>query len=365
MTQQIHSPPPRVPPLPAVPASDPGLVRRAGIEAAVLRLSVVVPCYNVGRLAAEAVASVLGQSLAGLEVIAVDDGSTDDTLHHLLAIDDPRLGVVTQVNRGLAAARNTGIRHARAALIGFCDGDDLWCAQKAAAHLRVMDADPSIGLTFSHSAYLDERGVPTGQLLLSRCRQPTTRDLVRRNHVGNGSTPIVRRECFALAGLFDESLRSCEDAEMWTRLSVRTPYALRLVPEPLTGYRVRAASQMHTFETYIAGSRDYLERYLAYVPGYTRRQAARTYALHLRVLSRKAFSGGQIALSRAILREAVRHRPSIVVRDLRAFAMLALHALALVLPAPVRTLPYRVGRRALRYAYARAVDMPVLPGRSA
>ena len=65
---------------------------------------------------------------------------------------------------------------------------------------------------------------------MTRCRQPTTRDLIARNHIGNGSTAIVRRECFAMAGLFDESLASCEDAEMWTRLSVRTPYALRLVP---------------------------------------------------------------------------------------------------------------------------------------
>ncbi len=358
-------PAPIVPSLPATPASDPGVVRRADVDVAALRLSVVVPCYNLGRLAAEAVASVLGQSLAALEVIAVDDGSTDDTLRHLLAIDDSRLSVVTQANRGLAAARNTGIRHARAGLIGFCDGDDLWCVEKAAKQVQVMDADPIIGLTFSYSAYLDERGRPSGQLLVSRCRRPTTRDLVRRNHIGNGSTPIVRRECFALAGLFDESLRSCEDAEMWTRLSVRTPYALRCVREPLTGYRVRPASQMHTFETYIAGSRDYLERYLTYVPGYTRRQAARTYALHLRVLSRKAFSGGQIALSRAILREAMRHSPSIVVSDLRAFAMLALHAAALVLPARLRTLPYQVGRRALRRAYARTIGVPAVPGRSA
>ncbi len=346
-------PPPAAPPLPAAPVRDAGVVRTAAVPADSLRLSVVVPCYNVGALGAEAVSSLLQQSMAALEIIAVDDGSTDDTLAQLLALGDPRLTVVTQANRGLAAARNTGVRHARAPLIGFCDGDDIWFPAKAAKQLAVMDADETVGLTFSHSAYLEESGEPTGQLLMTRCRQPTTRDLVARNHIGNGSTAIVRRECFAAAGLFDESLASCEDAEMWTRISVRTPYVLRLVPEALTGYRVRATSQMHTFETYIAGSRTYLERYRSYVPGYTDREAARTYALHLRVLSRKAFSSGDVELSRAILVEALRHSPGIVVRDVRALAMAGLHALAFVLPPRVRTLPYRVGRVVLRGAYGR------------
>lgn len=353
-----RTPPPAVPPLPAAPIRDPGLVRTAAAPLAGLRLSVVVPCYNVGALAAEAVGSLLRQTMPALEVIAVDDGSTDDTLARLLALDDARLAVVTQANRGLAAARNTGIAHARAPLIGFCDGDDVWFPDKAARQLAVMDADATIGLTFSYSAYLDEAGAPTGQLLVSRCRQPTTRDLVARNHIGNGSTAIVRRECFAAAGLFDESLASCEDAEMWTRISVRAPHALRLVAAPLTGYRVRAGSQMHTFETYIAGSRAYLERYRGYVPGYGDRDAARTYALHLRVLSRKAFSGGDVELSRAILVEALRHSPGIVVRDLRTLAMAGLHALALVLPARARTLPYRAGRAVLRGAYGRLVGVP-------
>ncbi|MGD9763479.1 MAG: glycosyltransferase family 2 protein [Candidatus Binatia bacterium] len=361
MTASICPPPAQVPPLPARPVTDAGVVRQAHIATGELRLSVVVPCFDVGALAAHAVASALAQSMDALEVIAVDDGSTDDTLRHLLGIEDTRVTVVTQANRGLAAARNTGIRHARAPFIGFLDGDDLWFPDKAAKHLSVMDAELDVGLTFSHSAYLHEDGSPTGQYLMSRCRRPTTRDLVRRNHVGNGSTAIVRRECFARAGLFDESLASCEDAEMWTRLSVFTPHALQLVPEPLTGYRIRAASQMHTFDTYIAGSRDYLERYRAYVPGYTARRARETYARHLRVLSRKAFSSGQVELSRAILIEALRHSPTMAMRDLRACAMVGLHALALALPPRARQAPYRLGRRMLRGAYARLVRAPAAP----
>ena len=62
-----------------------------------------------------------------------------------------------------------------------------------ARQLAVMDREPDVGLTFSHSMYLTQEGEPTGQLLLSRCAQPTVRDLIARNHVGNGSTPVVRR----------------------------------------------------------------------------------------------------------------------------------------------------------------------------
>ncbi|MGH7787595.1 MAG: glycosyltransferase family 2 protein [Candidatus Binatia bacterium] len=336
--------------LDARPASDPGVVRQASIPAARLRLSVVVPCYNVGAWARAAVESLLAQTMADLEVIAVDDGSTDDTLRQILAVDDPRLTCITQANRGLAAARNTGVRCARAPLIGFCDGDDVWFPPKAETQLAVMDAEPQVMLTFSYSAYLEEDGQPTGQLLLTRCRRPTTRDLVARNHVGNGSTPIVRRTGFERAGIFDEALESCEDIEMWVRLSVFGGGTLRCVPEPLTGYRVRATSQMHTFDKYIAGSQLYLQRFRAYVPGYTTRHARRTYAEHLRVLSRKAFSAGQVPLSRRLFFQALGHSPTLVVRDLRCFAMGSLHVLALALPRGAQSAPYRLGRRVLRQA---------------
>ena len=316
------------------------------------RLSVVVPCYNVGALAADAVGSLLRQTMAELEVIAVDDGSTDDSLAQLLRIDDSRLTCATQPNRGLAAARNAGIRLARAPYVGFCDGDDLWHPEKAAKQIAVMESDPSIGLTFSYSAYLDEDGTPNGQLLVTHCLTPTTRDLLARNHVGNGSTAIVRRECFERAGLFDESLESCEDIEMWVRLSVSTPTTLRCVPEPLTGYRVRRGSQMHTFEKYLAGSRLYLERFRSYVPGYGARDARRTFAEHLRILSRKAFSDGQVELSRRLLRESLRQSPTLVVRDARAFAMATLHLAAFVLPGSDPTRVYRLGRKVLGRAFA-------------
>jgi glycosyltransferase involved in cell wall biosynthesis len=330
----------------------PFVVRRSSVAASRLRLSVVVPCFSVGALAVEAVRSILRQTMADVEIIVVDDGSTDDTLMQVLRIDDRRLTCITQGNRGLAGARNTGIRHARAPLIGFCDGDDVWHPSKAAKHLAVMEQDPTIGLTFSYSAYLDESGAPTGQFLVTRCRAPTARDLVVRNHVGNGSTPIVRKECFERAGLFDETLRSCEDVEMWVRLAVLTPYALRLIPEPLTGYRVRQGSLTVSYDSFLAANRLAVQCFARYVPGFTPRIAERSHAEALRIASRKAFSNGQIALSRSLFLQALRHSPALVLLDGRAFVMAALHLTALPLPSRFQTAPYRLLRRLMRIAYA-------------
>lgn len=336
----------------ATDGHDPVVVRQSTVRAAGLRLSVIVPSYMLGTLCADAVRSILRQTMRDLEVIVVDDGSSDDTLAHVLAIDDPRLTCITQSNRGLAGARNTGVRHARAPFIGFCDGDDIWRPEKAERHLALMERDSSIGLTFSYSAYLDEGGQPTGQLLISRCSAPTAYDLMVRNHVGNGSTPVVRKECFEQAGLFDESLRSCEDVEMWVRVCVRTPLTLRLIPEPLTGYRVRQGSLTVSYDNFLAASRLAAQRFQQHVPGVTPRIIARGYAETLRIASRKAFSNGQVALSRTLFLQALQHAPDLMLRDVRALGMGLLHLIAWPLPPRWQTVPYRALRRLMRWSYA-------------
>ena len=354
----------------AAPLRDPGplpreltVLRRAALPAHRLRLSVVVPSYNTARYVRDTLASLLAQTVRDLEVVVVDDGSRDDSLAVLAAVDDPRLTVAVQANRGLAGSRNSGLLLARAPAIGFCDADDLWFARKAERHLACLDADPRVGLTFSWSAYLDEAGAWTGQYLLSRCRAPSARDLIRRNHVGNGSTVVARRDVFARAGLFDESLGSCEDFEMWVRAAACSGYGVRLLPEVLTGYRVRAGSMSTTYDDFVRGYARALERFRDYVPGFTPRDAARSYAECLRIASRKAFSGGQVALSRALFADAVRCAPSLPLRDWRALGMLALHLGAWPLPPAGQARFYRAVRGAMRLGF-RALPAPGAPRRT-
>src|SRR5271170_6834147 len=102
-------------------------------------LSIVIPAYNVVAFIAQAVISALEQSFADIEVIVVDDGSTDATPQVLTRLADmrrdPRLRIIRQANAGLSGARNTGIAAAHGAFIGLLDGDDLWRANKAALHM--------------------------------------------------------------------------------------------------------------------------------------------------------------------------------------------------------------------------------------
>ena len=120
------------------------------------RLSVIVPAYNSAPYIEEAVRSVLAQTMPDLEVVVVDDGSPDESAAVVSAIDDQRVRLVRKANGGLASARNAGISAARGEVLGFLDGDDRWRPDKAQSHLEVLDTECGVGLTFSHSAYIDQ-----------------------------------------------------------------------------------------------------------------------------------------------------------------------------------------------------------------
>lgn len=340
---------------PAGPARVPRLddsreyeVLRRASEPAQPRLSVVIPGYDTARYVGAAIRSVLAQTVRDLEVIVVDDGSHDDSVARVLAVDDPRLTLVRQVNRGLAGARNTGILLARAPLIGFCDSDDAWHPLKAALQLAVMEADARVGVTFSFSAYLDDGGAPTGQFLTTRHVVPRVHDLVRRNHLGNGSTAIVRRTCLERVGLYDESLGNVEEWELWVRLAARLPDRFVCIPEALTGYRVRAGSLSVNYESFLANAWIAIQRFRENFPGFTDRGAQRAYAEVLRIASRKSLAAGNIGQSRRFLVEALRRSPTLLLTDVRAFAMACLHLWSAVLPASASGLPYRVTEAVLR-----------------
>ncbi len=298
-------------------------------------LSIVIPAYNVAAFIREAVESALDQSHRDLEVIVVDDGSTDETPTLLDEIrsqrSDPRLRIIRQENRGLSDARNTGIIHARAGLIGFLDGDDIWLPEKAARHVAAMRDDPTIGISFSHSEYLSEGGRRTGSILVAGCARPSLEEMIRRNHIGNGSTPVVRRACFDAAGLFRVDLRSCEDYEMWCRLLRLTSYRAELVDMPLTLYRQRSTSLSYNFWKFVDNAERAVDCLQDAMPDMPRRLFAAGRAEHSRIAAWKAVSSGQTRAGLQLLLRAVRIRPALL-WDARALGTLA----AAAVPASLR-----------------------------
>jgi glycosyltransferase involved in cell wall biosynthesis len=287
-------------------------------------LSIVIPAYNVERYVGASISSALGQTLREIEVIVVDDGSTDTTARIAGEFDDPRLIIKRKPNGGLSSARNCGIAAARGRYIGFLDGDDLWHPTKAERHLATMEADPAIGISYSYSAYVQEDGTPTDRVLFSRLFRPTLDQMIRRNHVGNGSAPVVRAECFKVAGTFDESLRSCEDWEMWVRLLRDTGAVAQLIPEVLTSYRIVPTSLTMNFAGFLRGAELAAGKIRAETPQVKSSSVRRGLATCYRIAGTKALHGGSRSEALRLIRRAVSIDPLLIAVDPRLAVTLLL-----------------------------------------
>ena len=183
-------------------------------------VSVVIPSFNYGHYVADAVESALDQTLSALEVVVVDDGSTDDTRARLARFAG-RIRYVYQDNRGLSAARNTGIAQARGEWIAFLDSDDRWHREKLDVQFRSLAGQPDVRFFGSPSA----AQLPAHLPVLAQTRRLGVRDFLGWMPLGPSSA-VVHRSCFLVVGGFDESLRSVEDRDMWLRLVMRFPVAV-------------------------------------------------------------------------------------------------------------------------------------------
>lgn len=211
-------------------------------------VSIIIPVYNAERFVYSTLESVLNQSWRNLEVIVVNDGSTDRSMEICQQFDDPRITYVEQENGGTAAARNTGIRHARGEYIGFIDADDSWMPEKIARHMGQFNQDPDLGVVYSFSTLVDEAGKDLKIFQLDGTGSTTFPDCYIRNVIGNGSNAILRKEVFTgrksdkrsfpPVGLFKTELRRAEDFELWSRISGLSQWTIACLPEILVKYRI-------------------------------------------------------------------------------------------------------------------------------
>ena len=157
-------------------------------------VSVVVPVFRSERFVADTIRSVLAQTLGDFELIVVDDGSPDRSIAICRTFSDPRIRYEHQANRGLAAARNAGIRSARGRFVAFLDSDDLWAPGKLAHHVAHLESRPEVGVSYGYSMFIDENGERMGsyQVLGKELTGPV--DCFVANPIGNGSNAVVRAE---------------------------------------------------------------------------------------------------------------------------------------------------------------------------
>ena len=194
---------------------------------------------NVAPYVRAAIRSALAQTRGDLDVVVVDDGSTDDTVAVARQIADARLRVVPIEHRGAPAALNHGIAVSRSRYVAFLDGDDLWAPGKAARHIAFMDEAPHVDLTFSRSRLIDEDGEDLHVTTRAPRRTVQYDNLLTDNVIGNGSSVVVRRSALEQAGPFDESLRGGYDLDVWLRIARQRSANIVCLPEILTFYRRR------------------------------------------------------------------------------------------------------------------------------
>lgn len=280
-------------------------------------ISVVIPAYNAAAFLAETLATVTAQSVPPAEIVVVDDGSTDDT-----AGIARRAGarVVQTPNRGLPAARNTGIAAARGGWIALLDADDLWHPRKLALQLDALRLAPDVVAVSCDHYQFDGSGTLMPSALAARRarylgvrRQPLAPGRVRIEGLGTDlmkvgmlffpSTLLLRRDAIQAIGGFDEALRRAEDLEFLLRLLARGDLLFVEAP-PLMGYRVHAGglSRNHgAMSRSLIGIGERLARDAArYAPG-----AAAAFAPRLRearrVAAAAALRDGDTRLARELL----------------------------------------------------------------
>jgi len=264
------------------------------------KVSIIIPAYRVEKYIGAAVTSVFKQSYKEFELLIIDDGSPDKTVEICQQFTDSRIKIISQKNRGLAGARNTGIRHAQGEYLALLDGDDLWLPEKLEKHVEHLDNSPSVGISFSRSAFINEAGNSLGTYLMPKLKDITPPYLLRDNPIANGSAAVIRREVFEaikfqenLYGTiedfyFDEHFRQAEDIECWLRIAIQTKWQIEGIPEVLTLYRVNSGGLSASLLKQLESLEKVIEKTRSYAPELIAQWEDSARAYQLRYLARSA-----------------------------------------------------------------------------
>ncbi|MDP2073785.1 glycosyltransferase [Hydrogenophaga sp.] len=219
-----------------------------------LRVSVIIPVRDGRAYIDEAIASVLSQSFQDVEIVVINDGSTDGDYDALCATD-PRIRVLHLAGNGVSTARNLGMQVARGELIAFLDADDVWFPGKLAAQVRYMEAHPEVGVVFGGflkweadpgGAFAPAASLMTDCSSLDRAEASRSGWLYTRLLMGllvGMNTAMVRRSVVQAIGGFNVSMRQAEDYDFWLKASrIAEMHAL---DGPVALYRIHKASAMH------------------------------------------------------------------------------------------------------------------------
>jgi glycosyltransferase involved in cell wall biosynthesis len=309
-------------------------------------VSVIMPVYNVEKFVERSVRSVLNQTLEDFELVIVDDGGTDRSIDICRSVKDDRIRIVHQANRGLAGARNAGIRTAKGKYIALLDSDDLWHEDKLKLHVAHLESNGNVGVSYSGSAFIDESDKQLGMSMVPQLKDISKSLIFCRNPVGNGSAPVMRREVFEDLAFpvlrdgiietcyFDENFRYGEDIECWMRIACQTGWAFEGIAGDLTLYRIVSGGlSSNTDKMYEYWNRMY-EKVRLMAPELVDEHGARARGYQIRYYARRAVKERQGGRALKYFLLAMRMHPLMFFEDPKKTVITALAAaFTLLLPA--------------------------------
>lgn len=213
-------------------------------------VTTIITSYNSNeRFLIKTINSVINQTYSNIEIIVVDDGSTNGICKKVCYLFKDKVNYIYQENKGLASARNTGIYNSNGYYICFLDDDDEWLTTKVEKQINrfeeVEQFDKNIGLTFTYSYVIDEN-----DMLLSKCGFKVQgyiyEKILRGNIIGAPSSVMIKKQVLNEVGVFNSEFRYAEDIELWYRITKK--YTVYTTNEFLINYRWRKNSLSKNLE---------------------------------------------------------------------------------------------------------------------
>lgn len=311
-------------------------------------ISVIIPLYNAEKTIEGTLQSVFNQTVKNLEIIVINDGSTDSSLKKVEAMEDPRLSVYSFANAGASVSRNRGFAQSSGQFISFLDADDQWTPSKLEDQMTALERHPEAAIAYSWTEYMDESDqfIVKGQAVTVNTQQDAYRRLLVGNFLDNGSNPLIRRGAIATIQGFDESLHACQDNDFYLRLAMH--YSFVTVPKYQIKYRLSSTSMTANTKKWEKNSLYFLDLAFSTAPPSLHHLKTKRLTDLYRHLMLRSLEGnpspGKSWMACVYLCKTLRYTPSLAKQQTTFFLIVLLKSLiGLVMPTPLARLILQQG----------------------
>ncbi|MBS8266569.1 glycosyltransferase family 2 protein [Mesobacillus boroniphilus] len=277
-----------------------------------LKISIIIPTFNREKLVMEAIESLRKQTYENIEIIVIDDCSTDNTqlLIENERLIDPRIVYIRhEQNKGAPTARNTGIESATGEYIAFLDSDDRWLAEKLERQMAVLKENKNAGLVYT--GYKNVLGTQIRSEVRPHARGNMLAEVLKKNCLGTTSTVLVKKEILLAAGGFDPELPSCQDWDLYVKLAQMTEFDV--VPEPMVLYNEHDGDRItNNVNSVIKGHLVFYQKYHSLIKGLNNRDFHTLHVNMAKVMVRTGIMGQNrktIKKGRDFLKHAMKAYP--------------------------------------------------------